>query len=951
MARAVYPRISARIRLFGYMLGLCAVLVAPLTVRATPSFTAPQQAITGWNRLYIPFSTTGSTQRPSEQPALEVALNTTDEVQVGGRVRVTLTVRNTGKARSAGATLTLPYDGSKYRLVGTDLTNSDWLSENRFPLQVKLQFGAIAPDETRHAVLWMQLQPQVNGGDTLQFVAQATTDACATGGTFCQTNLHTVRVTTNPPNNSVKTSFGIGSFVPGEQIMVTAVGLAPLEPVTVWLQLSNGAASRLALNDQSDAFGQYAFAVASNNYPLGWSSIVVRGNYSRQLWVGRFELRNSTTTQQIKTASLLHPTNRLASNAEHTATTHSTLAQTNGSVAGVVSTAVGTSRLAGVLVTLTNPTNQTIGQTITDVFGGYRIAGLPTGTYTITFDPQGSFSPDVRLMTPQTSLIAINAPNETIQNVALTSGRVVRGNVSAAVGGAALTDVSVILMNGTTVVGSDTTDTTGAYALTGLSAGTYTLMFEPRDSSNTATIAYVPFTRTVTVANSDLNESVSLERNLLVGQIAGRVTTSDSGRSLAGALISVSVRRPTASAFEFVTLTETDQNGNYLTPPLPWVGVEGEYRVQSLPGIVANALNNRYLDTFFTLDGINPASIAINGGQVRGNVNMITPLGARILGRVIAIDKGPNGADLPLRDVFVIAYDTRNTPSEADDLPVGFGISDASGVYTTTAVTSGFYRLTYSSLFARSVPTINYQSTTLFDLVTIIGVDRGGVNATLRRGGSISGTVRASDSEAPLPGVVVAAINDRNTPSSSDDEVVSTAITDSTGNYRINSLPSGAYKIRFSSEQGNSNTRAYFTRFYNGKSTIELADRVTVNADSANLAQRNISDISTALVRGAQIRGVLQGSDTFGGLTGVLVKVFNANDQVVSMVVSDSDGSYATTGLPPGAYRLKFEPQLSSQLAAYQPEFYNDQLTLAAATSLTLSTSETRLNINAVLAR
>ncbi len=92
------------------------------------------------------------------------------------------------------------------------------------------------------------------------------------------------------------------------------------------------------------------------------------------------------------------------------------------------------------------------------------------------------------------------------------------------------------------------------------------------------------------------------------------------------------------------------------------------------------------------------------------------------------------------------------------------------------------------------------------------------------------------------------------------------------------------------------------------------------------------ANIDAALPQGGSISGTVHDSngDPVGG---VELSLSDANGNPVQVFGStQQDGSYEITGLPPGTYKLEFEP-----LAAWAFDFYNGANTIASATPITVS--------------
>ena len=142
---------------------------------------------------------------------------------------------------------------------------------------------------------------------------------------------------------------------------------------------------------------------------------------------------------------------------------------------------------AATTVTLSGATSATA---TTDRSGKYTFSGLPAGSYTLTPSKTGfTFSPSVRLVTASSANLTgvdftVNQPPVIIS---------ISGFISPAATGAATT----VTLSGATSA-TATTDRSGKYTFSGLSAGSYTL------TPSKTGFTFSPSTRTVTASNANL---------------------------------------------------------------------------------------------------------------------------------------------------------------------------------------------------------------------------------------------------------------------------------------------------------------------------------------------------------------------------------------------------------------------------------------------------------------
>lgn len=195
-----------------------------------------------------------------------------------------------------------------------------------------------------------------------------------------------------------------------------------------------------------------------------------------------------------------------------------------GSISGTVTTPPGTPP-GGVLVSASNGTTTVTTVTSSvDQVGSYSLAGLAVpGTYTVTFSRSDLESQTVDLVLSAATPAQTNV-DETL--VADTSSLV---GVVTSTGGGGIAEVAVSLVSGTTSYQVTTAagPTAGAYAIEGITPGTYTLNFARRGG--------VPVSSIVTLAaGQQLTESPTLSPP---ASITGVVVEATSGRPLPGAQV------------------------------------------------------------------------------------------------------------------------------------------------------------------------------------------------------------------------------------------------------------------------------------------------------------------------------------------------------------------------------------------------------------------------------
>ena len=232
----------------------------------------------------------------------------------------------------------------------------------------------------------------------------------------------------------------------------------------------------------------------------------------------------------------------------------------------------------------------------------------------------------------------------------------------------------------------------------------------------------------------------------------------------------------------------------------------------------------------------------------------------------------------------------------------GYGVgsgsqTDGSGRYTTNALPSGDYLVTFSDSITPHVwaaQTWNGHASSgdadSLGLSTADGPTRTGIDAVMALGASASGTVTRTGG-APVADICVNA-----TPSTSrNSDSVSSATTASDGTYTLTGLPATALEIDFS-DCDNSDT--HVEQWWNGAS--RRADAEPVNVASGG----HRSGIDAVLALSGRFTGTVTDGAAHG-LEGICVQAIGSGF-VGASTETDANGGYAL-GVPQGgAYRIQF---------------------------------------------
>ena len=205
------------------------------------------------------------------------------------------------------------------------------------------------------------------------------------------------------------------------------------------------------------------------------------------------------------------------------------------------------------------------------------------------------------------------------------------------------------------------------------------------------------------------------------------------------------------------------------------------------------------------------------------------------------------------------------------------------------------------------------------------GTNTPNINAVLHKGGSISGKVTANG--AGIANVPVGVYN-------AGANLVDSGKTASNGNYTVNELPNGIYKVLFYGPNA-----GYAYQWYNNKSNFSSANTVSVTAPN------NTGGIDAVLTTGGSISGTVTDKNQTP-LNGV--KVCACDPDAIEEYVcgyTGADGSYQLSNLPTGTIKVEFY----GQDKGYFNQWYNNKGDFNSANTVSVTDGTNTPNINAVL--
>jgi VCBS repeat-containing protein len=307
-------------------------------------------------------------------------------------------------------------------------------------------------------------------------------------------------------------------------------------------------------------------------------------------------------------------------------------------------------------------------------------------------------------------------------------------------------------------------------------------------------------------------------------------------------------------------------------------------------------------------------------------------------------DEGGN----PLSDIAVSAYTFVADPSGG-----GYWSSyastttGASGFYNLSGMAAGTYRIEFSDYrWPRQYSREFYADVLMIeeakDIVVAAGSTVTGIDAQVARTGHITGRVTDKNGDA-VSNITVSALQSHvDSAGSRYWWYYSQTATDSNGMYDLAGLDVGDYRIEF---RDNNWPLQFGPEYYDDAATVEAGTDISVATGTT------VSGIDAQLSDPSHITGRV--TDEQGApLADIQVTAYRfVNDGAGGFwsfwrdVLTDATGAYDLIGLEPGAYRVGFY----DWSGPYQPEFYDNALSVETASDILVERGTTTANIDAQL--
>ncbi len=200
--------------------------------------------------------------------------------------------------------------------------------------------------------------------------------------------------------------------------------------------------------------------------------------------------------------------------------------------------------------------------------------------------------------------------------------------------------------------------------------------------------------------------------------------------------------------------------------------------------------------------------------------------------------------------------------------------------------------------------------------------------------GKISGLVKQS----AVLHEVIANVNVRVLDASSR-KFVGLARTNGSGEYTVEGLAPGSYKVKFEPGHGS----IYAPQFYSGKSSFAEATAFAVAEGETK------KEINAELNEGGKISGTVTNASKVG-LEGIEVVAFQVGGEefIGEYSSTGAGGKYTLMGLPKGSYTVEFYPENRFEVNLV-PQYYNEVSFAKEATPVVVAEGATKNGIDAKL--
>ncbi|MEQ1870623.1 MAG: carboxypeptidase regulatory-like domain-containing protein [Vicinamibacterales bacterium] len=734
----------------------------------------------------------------------------------------------------------------------------------------------------------------------------------------------------------------------GGSIAVSVGGSTP----NINFALSSGAgyvSGRITNASGTGLSGQFvSFFNASNQY-LGSAQTDATGNFtSESLSPGTYY---ATTVNSVGLVDGLYsglicvgcsPSNGTAITVTANQTTGGVnfSLQSGGRIAGRVTAASSGAGIASIQLNVYSATGVQVGSAFTNSNGDYTTSAIPPGTYYLA-TVNSAYADELYSNIPCDPSCAVTTGNAITISAGDTSAGfnfaldefngTINGTIRDQSTLAPLSSVQVFAYNAVgTFVTQTQTNSSGAYTLSNLAAGSYYVRTGAAAPYFNEVYNNIPCPvngcavtsgNAVAVANNATVSNINFD--LATGGIISGTVTTDAGVPLNGA--SVWILNEVGNT---VLSTFTDSLGRYTASSL----AAGSYRVRTstVVGTLDEVWDNQICVECPSGSG---TSVTVTDGGITSGINFALAAGGRIAGRVTATSGGAG--------VFPASVSVYSSAGAF----LGSGSTDANGNYTVSRglPTGSYFVVTSNNVYVDELysnivcePSCTIASGTPVNVTQ--GLTTSGIDFVLDTGGRISGTVRDAGTSAALNSVTVTAYN-------ASGSFEGSATTNASGTYSITGLAPGTHYVRTTSAPS-----GYINELYNDIACPSSCT-VTTGTPVAVTLGVTTANIDFGLASGGTITGTITDEATGVPLAGVFVNVTTSNGTSVGTGGTNSAGVYSISGIATGSYLVRTYFNSSSHVN----EAYNNIPCVNCAsntgTPVSITVGQVTSNINFALAK
>jgi 5-hydroxyisourate hydrolase-like protein (transthyretin family) len=560
----------------------------------------------------------------------------------------------------------------------------------------------------------------------------------------------------------------------------------------------------------------------------------------------------------------------------------------------------------------------------TDSSGHYVIGGLPAGSYLVSFAEEGQdyldqyFNGSVRRGEASPLTVAAGATVSSV-DARMTKGAQITGTVTDQ-GGSPIEGVEVCAEANRAReenVRCATTAGDGTYAIHPVPSGAYRIHFRPSSAGNYLDQYYDD------EPNRNLADLVQVTAPVNVTGIdaemhpGGMITGTITDAATSSPLPSAEACAVKAGTERQIGCQSTGPNGEYTLEGLP----TGTYEV--LFASSTGYLPERYNDQPFHGTG---TQLGVSAGATVSGIDAGLTRGSTISGHV---KDATSGEPAPWIQVCALA------PGEAFG---GCGITNGAGDYKIQGLEAGAYELQFVPINV-ALPGLEFSNrnyvTQYWDgktteaaaepVAVAAGADMTGFDAEMSEGGGISGTITDPSGEPVATGFACAVMPSEAEPPRCDE-------ANANGEYEIQGLAQGAYKVRFTPQYGPDGASNLLPQFWNDAASAATATNVFVAATGVT------GSIDAHMHAGGQIEGRVTVAGSGAPLEGAEVCAIPVGqEKALGCEESESNGDYVIPALPTGEYDVEFSVpyyEEGEELEEFKTQFFSGAGTRTGASAV-----------------